>query len=295
VTGVDSPEVTARHFTGPVPARAGIGLRSPHHQALLDEQPPVGWIEAHTENYFHDGGAAVRALERARASYPLSLHGVGLGLGSADGIDRAHLARVKRAITRFEPALVSEHACWGQAGGEYFNDLLPLPYTDEAVALLARQVSEAQDFLGRQLLIENVSAYVAFEHSHLHEWDFLSAVARESGCGLLLDVNNVYVSACNLGIDARAFIQALPRESVGEIHLAGHARVTRPGQKPVLVDDHGSAVCEEVWDLYRHALALLGPRPTLIEWDTDIPSLARLVEESQRADRILREPRGIAA
>lgn len=287
-------EVGAR-LSGPIPARAGIGLRSVHHQALLDERPAVGWIEAHTENYFHDGGAAVRALERARANYPLSLHGVGLGLGSADGVDREHLARVRRAITRFEPALVSEHACWGQAGGEYFNDLLPLPYTDEAVALLARRVSEAQDFLGRQLLIENVSAYVAFEHSHLHEWEFLAAVARESGCGLLLDVNNVYVTACNLGIDARAFLEAMPPDRVGEIHLAGHARVAKTGQRPVLVDDHGSAVCDEVWDLYRFALALLGPRPTLIEWDTDIPALSRLVEESQRADRMLGDSRGIAA
>src|SRR5687768_7901830 len=186
---------------GPIPATAGIGLRSVHHQALLDQRPAIGWIEAHTENYFHEGGAAVRALERARANYPLSLHGVGLGLGSADGVDLEHLARVKRAITRFEPALVSEHACWGHAGGEFFSDLLPLPYTDEAVLLLSRQVAQAQDFLGRQLLIENVSAYVAFEHSHLHEWEFLAAVADRSGCGLLLDVNNVYVSACNLGLD----------------------------------------------------------------------------------------------
>jgi uncharacterized protein len=291
----DADNPGARHFLGPVPARAGIGLRSVHHHALLEERPAVGWLEAHTENYFHDGGAAVRALERARSNYPLSLHGVGLGLGSADGIDTTHLQRVKRAIARFEPALVSEHACWGQAGGEYFNDLLPLPYTDEAVALLARQVSQAQDFLGRQLLIENVSAYVAFEHSHLHEWDFLAAVSRESGCGLLLDINNVYVSACNLGIDARAFIAGLPAERVGEIHLAGHARVANGGQRPVLIDDHGSAVCEEVWQLFRHALARLGPRPTLIEWDTDIPPLARLVEESRRADQILEEPRGLAA
>lgn len=295
MTGEDSRGVSARPFSGPIPARAGIGLRSVHHQALLQDRPAVGWIEAHTENYFHDGGAAVRALEQARSNYPLSLHGVGLGLGSADGLDRGHLERVKRSIARFEPALVSEHACWGQANGEFFNDLLPLPYTDEAVALLARQVSQAQDFLGRRLLIENVSAYVAFEHSHLHEWDFLAAVARESGCGLLLDVNNVYVSACNLGIDARAFIAALPGESVGEIHLAGHARVSREGQLPVLIDDHGSAVCDEVWALYRYALTLLGPRPTLIEWDTDIPSLARLVEESRRADLILEEPRGLAA
>ena len=279
---------------GPIPARAGIGLRSVHHQALLDERPAIDWIEAHTENYFHDGGAAVRALERARSNYPLSLHGVGLGLGSADGLDREHLARVKRAIERFEPALVSEHACWGQSGGEFFNDLLPLPYTSEAVTLLSRHIAQAQDFLGRQLLIENVSAYVAFEHSALHEWDFLAAVARESGCGLLLDVNNVYVSSRNLGIDARAFINGLPRESVGEIHLAGHARVSTPGHGEVLIDDHGSSVCDEVWDLYRFAIARLGARPTLIEWDTHIPALATLVDEADRADAILGDSHVIA-
>src|SRR5215510_4068185 len=161
---------------GPVPARAGIGLRAAHHDALLVERPAVAFIEAPTENYFHEGGAAAAALLRARANYPLSLHGVGLGLGSADGVDREHLARVKRAIASFEPALVSEHACWGQADGEYFNDLLPLPYTEEAVEWLARQVREAQDFLGVQLLIENVSAYVTFEHSQLTEWDFLAAI-----------------------------------------------------------------------------------------------------------------------
>jgi len=275
---------------GPIPASAGIGLRSVHHEALLAELPPVGFIEAHTENYFHAGGAAVRALLRARANYPLSLHGVGLGLGSADGVDRDHLARVARAVERFEPALLSEHACWGHAGGEYFNDLLPLPYTEEAARVLARQVSEAQDFLGRQLLIENVSAYVAFADSQLSEWDFLGEVVARSGCGLLLDVNNVYVSACNLGLDSRAYIAGLPRTAVQEIHLAGHAR-----NGAVLVDNHGSRVCEAVWDLYRQAIARFGPIPTLIEWDTDIPPLATLVEESARADQLLEECRGLAA
>ena len=274
----------------PIPACAGIGLRAVHHQALVSERPAVGWIEAHTENYFHEGGAAVRALEWARANYPLSLHGVGLGLGSVDGIDREHLERVKRAISRFEPALVSEHACWGHSGGEFFNDLLPLPCTEEAAGFLARQVREAQDFLGRRLLIENVSAYVAFEHSTLPEWEFLDAVAQQSGCGLLLDVNNVYVSSRNLGLDAHAFIQGLPLGSVGEIHLAGHANDGR-----VLIDDHGSRVCEEVWQLYRLAIARFGAVPTLIEWDTNVPSLATLVQESQRADQILGEVLGLAA
>jgi uncharacterized protein (UPF0276 family) len=275
---------------GPVPARAGIGLRSVHHDALLTERPAVGFIEAHTENYFHEGGAAVRALLRARANYPLSLHGVGLGLGSAEGLDREHLVRIRQAIRRFEPALVSEHACWGHAGGEHFNDLLPLPYTEEAVELLARQVREAQDFLGVRLLIENVSAYVVFTHSRLTEWEFLTAVMERAGCGLLLDVNNVYVSARNLGLDAHAFIAGLPVNSVGEIHLAGHAH-----NGEVLIDDHGSEVCAAVWDLYAVALARFGALPTLIEWDTDIPPLATLAAEAARADRILGEIRGLAA
>jgi uncharacterized protein (UPF0276 family) len=276
---------------GPIPARAGIGLRSIHHEAFATNAASTAWIEAHTENYFHEGGAALRALTRARANYPLSLHGVGLGLGSSDGLDRDHLARVKRAIQRFEPALVSEHACWGHAGGEWFNDLLPLPCTEEAVELLATQVREAQDFLGRQLLIENVSAYVAFEHSHLTEWEFLSAVVERAGCGLLLDVNNVYVSSRNLGIDARAFIAGVPAAAVGEIHLAGHA--TSGGG--VLIDNHGSQVCEAVWELYAFAIARLGARPTLIEWDTDIPPLPTLLAEAARADRILGEVHGLAA
>jgi uncharacterized protein len=280
----------SRGVSGPIPACAGIGFRSVHHHEFVAERPAVGWIEAHTENYFHEGGAAGRALERARANYPLSLHGVGLGLGSADGVDREHLTRVKRAITRFEPALVSEHACWGRAGGEFFNDLLPLPYTDEAVELLARQVGEAQDFLGVQLLIENVSAYVSFEHSRLKEWEFLSAVAAISACGLLLDVNNVYVSSKNLGFDAQAFIDGLPADRVGEIHLAGHAQSGN-----LLIDDHGSQVCDAVWQLYRYAVNRIGAVPTLIEWDTNVPALSTLVAESRRADAILGEVRGLAA
>jgi uncharacterized protein (UPF0276 family) len=275
---------------GPIPARAGIGLRSAHHEALLAERPAVGFIEAHTENYFHDGGAAMHALQRARANYPLSLHGVGLGLGSADGVDREHLARVRRAIARFEPALVSEHACWSHAGGEHFNDLLPLPYTDEAAQWLARQVAEAQDFLGRQLLIENVSAYVTFEHSRLSEWEFLAAVVAESGCALLLDVNNVYVNAQNFGLDAGEFIAGLPLASVREIHVAGHAR-----NGAILIDDHGSRVCEPVWELYRQAIARFGPQPTLVEWDNHIPPLHELVEEARRAEQILEEVHGLAA
>jgi uncharacterized protein len=215
---------------------------------------------------------------------------VGLGLGSAEGVDRSHLEHVRRAIRRFDPALVSEHACWGHAGGEWFNDLLPLPFTAEAAEVLARQVAQAQDFLGCQLLIENVSAYVTFEHSHLAEWEFLAAVVERSGCALLLDVNNVYVSARNLGQDAHAFIRGLPPAAVREIHLAGHS-----DNGAVLIDDHGSRVCAAVWELYEFTLAHVGARPTLIEWDNDIPPVETLVAEAARADERLGKVHGLAA
>jgi uncharacterized protein (UPF0276 family) len=272
----------AANSSGPVPAGAGIGLRSVHHEALLAERPRVEWIEVHTENYFPDGGPHMRALERARELYPLSLHGVGLGLASADPLDRSHVARIRRAIERFEPALVSEHACWGAHGGEHFNDLLPLPYTEEAVEHLARRVIEVQDQLGRQILIENLSCYLAYASSHLTEGEFLAALVERSGCGLLLDVNNAYVNSVNVGLDAEAFIDSLPLAAVQEIHLAGHARRSHGG-RDILLDDHSTQVCEPVWRLYERVLRRYGPVPTLIEWDTDIPALDVLLEEAGKA------------
>ncbi|NJD32201.1 MAG: DUF692 domain-containing protein [Gammaproteobacteria bacterium] len=279
---------------GPIPARAGIGLRSAHHEDAANGRPPVAWLEVHTENYFHDGGPSLRALERARGHYPISMHGVGLGLGSVAPLDRGHLERVKRAIQRFEPALVSEHACWGHAAGEHFNDLLPLPYTEEAVNHLASRVREVQDFLGRQILVENLSSYFAYSASRLTEWDFLAAVVERSGCGLLLDVNNVYVNSVNLGLDAGKFIASVPRGAVQEIHLAGHRR-NRVGSRDLAIDDHGSAVCAEVWTLYERAIERLGPVPTLVEWDTDVPALEVLVAEAHKADARLERKRGLAA
>jgi hypothetical protein len=279
---------------GPISAQAGVGLRSPHHELLVRERPLVGWIEAHTENYFHDGGPQVRALERARALHPLSLHGVGLGLGSADPIDREHLRRVKRAVERFEPALVSEHACWGHSGGEHFNDLLPLPLTEEAVHHLAGRVREVQDALGRQILVENLSSYLGFAASQLAEWEFLAALVQESDCALLLDVNNIYVNSVNLGLDAERYIAGVPSDAVREIHLAGHLR-KRVGERELLIDDHGSAVHQDVWRLYELALQRFGPVPTLIEWDTDVPALEVLVAEARLADRCLERVRERAA
>ena len=284
----------AANSSGPFPAGAGIGLRSVHHAALLAERPRVGWIEVHTENYFHDGGPHVRALERARELYPVSLHGVGLGLASADPLDRTHVACICRAIERYEPALVSEHACWGAHGGEHFNDLLPIPYTEEAVEHLARRVIEVQDLLGRQILIENLSTYLAFASSRLTEGEFLAAVVERSGCGLLLDINNAYVNSVNVGLDADAFIDGLPLAAVQEIHLAGHARRSHDGRE-LLIDDHSTHVCEAVWRLYERALRRYGPVPTLIEWDTDIPALPVLVAEAQRAQPRMDRAHGLAA
>ena len=279
---------------GPIPARAGIGLRSQHHAAVVEVLPDVGWLEVHTENFFHDGGPQCAALERAREHYPLSLHGVGLALGSVDPLDRGHLARVRQAVDRFEPSLVSEHASWGSEGGEHFNDLLPLPYTEEAAEHLAARVRDVQDALGRQILVENLSSYFAYRESRLTEWQFLSAVVERSGCGLLLDVNNAYVNSINLGLDVEAFLGGLPRAAVQEIHLAGHAR-KRIGERDLLIDDHGSTVCPEVWRWYARAIALFGPVPTLVEWDTDVPALDVLVGEAGMADVHLRRALELAA
>jgi uncharacterized protein (UPF0276 family) len=262
-----------------IPPCAGIGLRAPHYRELLATRPTIGWLEVHSENYFGDGGQPLHFLERLRADYPLSLHGVGLSLGSADGLDRIHLQRLKSLAHRFEPGLVSEHVCWSAIGGRHLHDLVPLPYTEESLALVCRHVDIAQDFLGRQILIENVSSYLRFSHSTIAEWDFVAAVATTTGCGILLDVNNVYVSAVNHGFDAERYIAAMPPASVREFHLAGFDRVGE-----LLIDTHGNRVSAPVWALYRRAVAHFGARPTLIEWDTDIPALAVLLDEARIAD-----------
>lgn len=270
----------------PLPARAGIGLRSAHFEAFAAGRPDVAFLEVHTENYFHDGGREAGLLDRLRRDYPVSLHGVGLALGSVEPLDRTHVARVAAAVRRFEPAEVSEHACWGRYGGLHFNDLLPLPFTEEAVLHLAARVRELQDALGRRILVENVSQYVKFRHSTLSEGTFLAALAAESGCGVLLDVNNLYVNSVNVGFDPVATIDAIPFGTVGEVHLAGHQRRDIDGHC-LLLDDHGSPVCDAVWALYDHALDRFGPVPTLIEWDTNLPSLETLLAEARRADAVM--------
>jgi uncharacterized protein len=270
----------------PVPAwrQVGIGLRAPHYRELLTTDARIGWLEVHSENYFGAGGQPLHFLERFHERFPLSLHGVGLSLGSVDPLARHHLLPLKALIERFEPRFVSEHLCWGSVDGRYLHDLLPLPYTEEALAHFCERVDEAQEFLGRRMLIENVSSYLQFEGADMYEWDFLAAVARRTGCGLLLDVNNIYVSAMNHGFDAREYVDAIPSAAVEEIHLAGF-----DVSGDLLVDTHGRRVADDVWSLYRYTIRRLGTVPTLIEWDTDIPALPVLLGEAAKAAAILDE------
>ena len=266
----------------------GIGLRAPHYRAFLDGAPPVDWLEVHSENFFGDGGFDLHVLEHVRSRYPVSLHGVGLALGSvhATPVDEArfseHLDRLGLLVERFEPALVSEHLCWGAFGGRHFNDLLPLPYTRDALRWTSIQVTRVQERLRRRILVENVSSYVAFAADEMPELEFLAALSRRTGCGVLLDVNNLYVNAVNHGFDPSAALAALPPECIGEIHLAGHLRVDG-----TLIDDHGSRVAPAVWSLYDEALAQLGAVPTLVEWDTGVPALTVLLDEADAARRRL--------
>jgi uncharacterized protein (UPF0276 family) len=260
---------------------AGIGLRAPHYRAFLDRRPNVGWVEVHTENFLARAGHDWRVLSAVRRDYAVSLHGVGLGLGSVHGFSEDHLARVAALVRALEPALVSEHLSWGALRDRQLNDLLPLRLDHEALALVAARVQRVQDLLKRRILVENVSTYVRFAGDAMSEADFLAELARRTGCGVLLDVNNLYVNERNHGEDPFAAIAALPATSVGEIHLGGHL-VTDEG----LIDHHGARVAPPVWDLYRAALARFGAVPTLVEWDTDLPPLDVLLDEAARADAI---------
>jgi uncharacterized protein (UPF0276 family) len=270
----------------PIPAAAGIGLRAPHIAQVLAERPPVPWFEVHSENYFCAGGASHAALERIRRDYPLSLHGVGLSLGSADALDLDHLATLRRLVDRYQPALVSDHICWGAIGAVHLNDLLPLPCTTEALELMVSRVQQVQEVLGREFLVENVSSYLSFRDAEMPESAFVAELVRRSGCGLLLDVNNVYVNSINQGFDPSAYLRAMPHGLVREIHLAGFTRKEHLSV-PLLIDSHSQPVADAVWSLYEEALVLCGPQPTLIEWDQDIPELDVLLAEASRAEERL--------
>lgn len=262
--------------------RAGIGLRSPHHQEVLGTRPAAPWLEVHSENFFADGGPARHFLQSVRALYPLSLHGVGLSLGSTDALSLNHLARLKRLADEVEPVLVSEHLCWCHAGGRHLNDLLPLPYTEEALRHVVSRIGEAQDYLRRRILVENVSSYLEFTDSTIPEWQFIAEVSHRAGCGILLDVNNIYVNSVNHGFDPHQYLAAIPGDAVGEVHLAGFDETDE-----CLIDTHGNRVADAVWALYADTLQRFGAKPTLIEWDTAIPALSVLLDEADKASAYL--------
>ncbi len=268
-----------------LPAQPGLGFK-PEHFADAVTASGIGFYEVHAENYMGDGGAAHAMLERLHADHPLSVHGVGLSIGGAGPLDRDHLARLRRLLDRHQPESFSEHLAWSSHGAAWLNDLLPLPYTDETLATICAHIDQTQEALGRRMLLENPATYVTFAASTWDEADFLREIARRSGCGLLLDVNNVFVSATNHRRDPRAYLAAFPLEQVGEIHLAGHEAESLP-DGPLLIDSHSRPVADPVWTLFTEVLARTGPLPTLIEWDNDVPAFAVLQSEAARAAALL--------
>jgi uncharacterized protein len=265
----------------------GVGLRREHYRQVVTDPPEVDWLEVITENFMVPGGNPRRVLTRVRERHPVVLHGVSLSIGSTDDLDEAYLAELAALARDVEPAWVSDHLSWGRVGGVQAHDLLPLPFTEEALAHVAGRVERVQERLGRRILLENVSSYVAFEISEMAEWEFLAGVARRADCGILLDLNNVHVSAHNHGFDPLAYLAGVPGERVGQLHLAGHSR-----QGELLLDTHDEEVPEPVWDLYRAFLELHGPRPTLVEWDEHVPPWAELVAQARRAAAVEREVLG---
>jgi len=273
----------------PLPARSGVGLRVEHIDEILAGRPDLGFFEIHAENYMGEGGPPHRRLEAIRAVYPLSLHGVGLSIGSPRPLDKDHLKRLAALAERYEPGLFSEHLAWSSHNEGFLNDLLPLPYTQETLAAVCAHVEETQEALGGRMLLENPSTYVLFEESTIGETDFLAEIARRTGCGLLLDINNVFVSATNHGFDPLAYLDAFPLQHVGEIHLAGYADAQDDAGRPLLIDAHDSPVRDPVWALYAQTIARIGATPTLIEWDNDPPAWPVLFAEARRAERAMAE------
>lgn len=270
-----------------LPARAGIGLKPEHFRDILDTAPDLGFFEIHAENYMVAGGAFHHYLTRIRERYALSIHGVGLSIGGEGPLDEAHLDRLAALLERYQPESFSEHLAWSSHGGAFLNDLLPAPYDAATLARVCEHIDRVQERLGRRMLLENPATYVEFAASTMAEADFITQVVRRSGCGLLLDVNNIHVSCANHGRDARDYLGALPLDAVGQIHLAGFAEDTDAAGAPLLIDSHGAPVAEAVWALYCDALDRVGPLPTLIERDNDIPTLPVLLAEARHAERIL--------
>lgn len=270
----------------PLPPATGVGFKPEHFEAIRATTPALGFFEVHAENYMGAGGLPHAQLSQLRADYALSLHGVGLSIGGADALNDEHLARLKTLCDRYQPDSFSEHLAWSSHGGDYLNDLLPLPYTEETLAQVCRHIAQVQEVLGRRMLLENPSTYVLFEQSTIPETEFLAEVVQRTGCGLLLDVNNVFVSATNHRTDALAYLASFPLEAVGELHLGGHSEEELPSG-PLLIDAHGSPVADPVWALYGAVLDRTGPMPTLIEWDNDVPDWPVLMAEATRAQALL--------
>lgn len=276
---------TAR-FT-PLPNAPGVGYKPQHFNDLRSDPGPVSWVEVHAENYMGDGGRPHAQLRALSEQFALSVHGVGLSIGGETPLDTDHLARLKKLCDWAQPASFSEHLAWSTHGAEFMNDLLPLPYTARTLAHVGDHIAQVQDTLGRPMLLENPSSYLAFDESDMSETDFLRALVAKTGCGLLLDVNNVFVSATNLGLSAQAYIDAYPTENVGEIHVGGHDEDADDTGAPLLIDSHGAAVVDPVWALLDYTLQQTGPKPVLVEWDTDVPDWPTLREEASRAARAL--------
>lgn len=272
--------------TTSLPNRAGIGLRSPHLSEVRRTRPPVPWFEVHSENYFVSGGPSLQALLDIRRDYPISLHGVGMSIGSSDPLDQEHLRKLKLLVDAVQPAAVSEHLCWSSVEGRWLNDLLPLAYTNEALEQVCAHIDAVQEMLKRTILVENVSSYLRYHSEEMYEWEFVAQVARRTGCQILLDINNIHVSARNHRFNARDYLAGIPVGIVGEMHLAGYELVEEGGDE-LLIDTHSRPVYPEVWALYQKALERFGDIPTLIEWDQDIPSLETLMAEAEKAQAYL--------
>lgn len=275
------------HRLNSLPNSIGVGYKPQHFTDILNDPAPVTWLEIHAENYMGAGGRPLAQLRALSERFAISVHGVGLSIGSEGRLDPDHLARLKHLNDWLAPASFSEHLAWSTHDMGFYNDLLPLPYTDTTLKTVCDHIDEVQEALGRKMLLENPSSYLAFSESTLSEVNFLREITKRTGCGLLLDVNNVFVSATNMQVDPRAYIDVFPMDAVGEIHLGGHDEDEDDHGAPLLIDSHGREVADPVWTLYAYTIAKSGPKPTLIEWDTDVPEWSVLVEEAKRADALL--------
>jgi len=282
-----SKNISSGFANFPIPAGAGVGLKPEHFQDILENKPDIGWFEIHAENYMGAGGPPHHFLSLIRDIYPISVHGVGLNIGGQGPLDKEHLARLKMVVERYQPFLFSEHLAWSSHDTVFYNDLLPLPYNDETLALVVTHIDQVQDVVGRQMLLENPASYVAFKSTDMAEIDFLAEVVARTGCGLLLDVNNVYVAGTNHDYSPTDYLDRFPLEHVFEIHLAGHSETIEKSGTRVLIDAHDRAVIDKVWGLYEGLVAQGVIVPTLIEWDNDVPDWATLYGEAQKVDQIV--------